>query len=181
MPPKPPNLLQARLLLSAALHSAAARLEITDEPEDLINLLAPTIEEIEQEARELRSETEQLRQAHAAERAQWQTELAVQTKLRNQAERDATAVANTPQVGPLENPIGYYVYYLWGYGDRLLYIGMSTNILHRLGQHLTNPDRRDQICRIVTIGCPDEAAMRRSEAAAIRQHRPEWNIAGVPA
>ena len=181
MPPKLANLLRARLLLSIALHDAAAQLKLTDEPRVVLDLLTSAIDEIEQEGRELRAETETLRQARDVERAQWQAERQVLTKLRDRAERDGTTVANTTQTGPLEHPFGYYVYYLWGYGDRLLYIGMSTNVLRRLGEHVANPDRCHQIFRIITVECPDEETMRRTETAAIRQHRPEWNIAGVPA
>lgn len=78
------------------------------------------------------------------------------------------------------DPEGFYVYLLWGTEpDKPLYVGLSTNILSRLGAHLTNPERRDHIIRVGLIQCDDEHAMRETERRLIAGYKPPWNIALV--
>lgn len=78
------------------------------------------------------------------------------------------------------NPRGYYVYCLWGTGtDCPMYVGLSRNILARLGSHLGNPQRRHSIERVTLIRCATERIMVATEARLIREHQPPWNILGI--
>lgn len=173
----------AALILKAALYGAAARGEI-DDADALIRLLAPAAEEIETaataELAKKDAQIEALEASHAAQRAEWEDKLAVETKRAAQAEADAVSLTGTPQPGPLERPHGYYVYFLWGAGDELLYVGMSTNILSRLGQHLVRSDRGWRVHRVTVQECPDEKTMRSVEARMIWHHNPPWNTVGIP-
>ena len=177
-----PTPAHAGLLLSIALFEAASRGEV-DDPDALLTILAPAVDEIEANVREqLQAAQEKLenqRRAQEAARAEWQAERVLLTKFKERAERDAAAITGTPQPGPLEAPHGFYVYFLRDHADRIVYVGMSTNVLRRLGQHVDR--RRTAIHRVTTVACPDVATMRRTEARAIHEHRPEWNIVGVPA
>lgn len=179
MPPKPTH---AGLLLSAVLLEAASRGEVAD-PDALLAMLTPAIDDIEANAHEqlqaARDELANQRKAYDAARAEWRAERVVLAKLRERAEGDAASVTGTPQPGPLDDPHGFYIYFLRDHDDRIAYVGMSTNVLRRIGQHVER--RRAAIRRITTVACPDEPTMRRMETRAIREHRPEWNIAGIPA
>jgi hypothetical protein len=118
---------------------------------------------------------------HEAQRKLWEYERKLLTRLREEAEADCAAQVGEQHPGPLKQPHGFYVYFLWARDDSLLYVGMSTNILLRLGQHLSNPERRYRIARITTTRHRDEAEMRRVETRAIWNLHPPWNVQGVPA
>lgn len=177
-PPRNPT--HAQLEIRIALLEASSRGEI-DNPDATVDLLAGAIEEIESTARseleELHDEVARKQAEFDAARAQWEAERKGLHKLREQADRDAVAITNTPQVGPLEDPHGYYVYFLWSHTNDLLYVGMSRNVLSRLGEHVRQ--RGYAIYRITVVQCPDEASMERTKARAIAQHKPEWNTVGV--
>lgn len=181
----PTNPVHAKLQVSIPLYEAAARAElpIDVDVKHLLAIMAPAFAKIEAAAQDLIAETDAAKRRHKEAEAAWERERRTLEKMRVCAERDsvATAVAAARQKGPLENPIGYYVYFLWAYGGELMYVGESRNILGRLGDHMRNPERQYAICRITTIECADEAAMHRLEGAAIREHQPPWNILGIRA
>lgn len=78
------------------------------------------------------------------------------------------------------NPHGFYVYLLWeAEGEVPIYVGKSTNILSRLGQHMTTHDRRHRTKRITVIRCKTDRQMDQTERRLIRHYRPELNIAGI--
>jgi predicted GIY-YIG superfamily endonuclease len=90
-----------------------------------------------------------------------------------------------PQLGPIRqtgfDPRGYFVYCLWGADpNRPLYVGMSENVLARIGDHTRNPDRRHAIERVTLLHCPGRHAARETEARLIAESRPLWNVAGIP-
>jgi predicted GIY-YIG superfamily endonuclease len=72
------------------------------------------------------------------------------------------------------DPRGFFVYVLWD-DKRRLYIGKSTNVLQRLGQHMGKKNKRDQVERVEVIRCESERAMVTKEAQLIRKHRPPMN------
>lgn len=79
------------------------------------------------------------------------------------------------------DPHGYYVYLLWGAReDAPLYVGQSTNIYGRLGDHMRAADRRYRVKRITVIRCKTASQMEQTEMRLIRHYRPELNTAGIP-
>jgi hypothetical protein len=80
--------------------------------------------------------------------------------------------------GPLSAPNGYFVYFLYGTDDELLYVGQSANILARLGQHVKKLGRR--ISRIETTQYSTAWQMMRAERDAITSMNPVLNIRGKP-
>lgn len=83
---------------------------------------------------------------------------------------------------------GHYVYVLWGDDkSRPLYIGQTTRLLTRMGEHLNKPWKRSEVRRITAIRCATVEDMCRREIALIRNYRPTWNVAhnmdehGLPA
>jgi transcriptional regulator with XRE-family HTH domain len=71
---------------------------------------------------------------------------------------------------------GYYVYFLIGSGDILLYVGKSTNIYARLGQHMSDPVKRVQVHHVEFFRCESEDHMNRVERILIGTTGPVWNI-----
>ncbi|WP_157251061.1 GIY-YIG nuclease family protein [Nonomuraea typhae] len=161
---------------------AASRGEL-DNPEAVIESLMPAADAFEADAREqlraLHSRLAEQQAAHEAERERWADEKARLIRQCQRAERDLVAISGCPQNGPLEDPHGFYVYYLWDHLQRILYIGRSANIFRRLGEHVLK--RGIGIYRITTVQCPDAATMERLEMQAIAEHQPEWNVQGVSA
>lgn len=104
-------------------------------------------------------------------------------RMGSQSQRDRSSrVRNTvsSRIGDAFDPHGFYVYLLWGEDpDTPLYIGLSRNVLGRLGAHMNNADRRDQIRSVQLIKCSGESTMKRTEAALIREYRPPLNTIGV--
>jgi hypothetical protein len=79
-----------------------------------------------------------------------------------------------------ENPGGYYVYILWGDDpDIPLYVGQSTNVFARIGQHLGDPRKRALMKRLQLIRCDAEHVMNAAEARLIRSYGPVFNVQGV--
>jgi predicted GIY-YIG superfamily endonuclease len=72
------------------------------------------------------------------------------------------------------DPHGFFVYVLWD-DRRRLYVGKSTNVLQRLGQHMGKKNKRDLVTRVQFIRCKSERAMRDKETQLIRMHRPPMN------
>jgi hypothetical protein len=81
------------------------------------------------------------------------------------------------------NPNGCFVYLLWASNDDKvpLYVGKSTNVLARIGDHLRDPARRYRIHWVTLIRCRTERRMEETEGRLIRKYRPELNTAGIPA
>lgn len=162
------------------------KLDTSTDVDRLAEILSPVLNEMDLSAR---AGPEAQRAALDSERAQWQSErssLIAQLRFaergRERAEREAARDVGTfSQSGPLEHPHGFYVYHLWSHSDELLYVGLSTNILSRLGAHLVTPDRRRHITRATATEYPDRGAMVRAEAIAIREHQPPWNRVGIVA
>lgn len=78
------------------------------------------------------------------------------------------------------DPRGYFVYCLWGADDdRPLYVGLSTNVLARLGQHMSNRERRYGVQRVSLIKCKSHAQMESTESRLIGEYQPIWNVIGV--
>lgn len=93
--------------------------------------------------------------------------------------RAESVLARLPQ-GRIEDgfdPRGFFVYLLWGNDqDTPLYVGRSTNVLRRTGQHMAasySPDIR----RVTFIRCATEKQMHRIETELIRRYHPRINIA----
>lgn len=167
-----PTLLHARTTVKIAIREAAVRGEIVD-PDAADELEAAAREQVD----DLRSRLADQQAARDAERAEWQAEKGALTRLQQRMRRDLVAVSGCPQTGPLDDPHGFYVYFLWDHLQRIVYIGRSTNVLRRLGEHIV--ERRLGVYRITTIQCPDAEHMERLEMPAIAEHQPEWNIVGV--
>lgn len=106
---------------------------------------------------------------------------------RNFAERAdrSQQVALARSVALAENqtfdPRGAFVYVLRSAAGEPLYVGMSSNVLARLGAHLTNPDRRRHVAGVQLLRCRSQREAARIELRLIREYRPPWNIAGVDA
>lgn len=78
------------------------------------------------------------------------------------------------------DPRGFYVYLLWGEDpERPIYVGQSTNLLSRLGQHMTDAAKRDMTRRVTVVRCEDRAEMDRTEDRLIQCYQPVLNIRGV--
>jgi len=97
----------------------------------------------------------------------------------DRADRDA-AIA-TAALGNGFDPRGFFVYLMYA-DDPLIpiYIGQSSNVLARLGAHMTNVERRYRVTRVDLIRCSTPQQMSTVEANLINRHRPELNVAGIP-
>jgi hypothetical protein len=78
------------------------------------------------------------------------------------------------------DPHGYFVYLLWGDEEaQPLYVGQSTNVLGRLGQHMQAEDRRHRVRRVQVLRCRGKVDMDRTERRLIALYQPPLNIVGV--
>jgi len=78
------------------------------------------------------------------------------------------------------DPHGYYVYCLWGEDtEKPIYVGKSSNILARLGSHMSDPTRRYRTEKVTLVRCKTEKEMDRTEFRLIQCHQPELNTMGV--
>ena len=96
--------------------------------------------------------------------------------------RVKTALAGVvcQQLDEAFNPHGFFVYCLWGNDvDRPLYVGLSTNILARLGSHLSDKEKRYRVQRITLIRCKTHGQMVKTEIRLIDQYQPPLNTIGV--
>jgi hypothetical protein len=118
--------------------------------------------------------------AAARERAEWIAVKALRKAEDISAEAIADLIAGKPDDG--FDPLGCFVYLLWqDKDDRVpIYVRKSTNILSRLGTHLSDPTRRRRVAWVTLIRCRDGRQMDRTEERLIRKYRPELNIAGIP-
>jgi hypothetical protein len=76
------------------------------------------------------------------------------------------------------DPRGFYVYTLWrAEGDDIpLYVGSTTNLLSRLGNHLGDRSKRPEVGWVTFIWCASREVMEAHEGRLIRKYRPPWNI-----
>lgn len=78
------------------------------------------------------------------------------------------------------DPHGFFVYCLWGVAlDRPLYVGCSSNVLSRLGSHLSDRGKRDLVRRVTITRCATRVVMMRTERRLIAELQPTLNIVGV--
>lgn len=76
---------------------------------------------------------------------------------------------------------GLFCYILWGDDPAIpVYVGQSTNILARLGNHLQDKKKRSLVRRVQLIECESIPAMMALESKLIIEYRPLLNVAGVP-
>jgi predicted GIY-YIG superfamily endonuclease len=78
----------------------------------------------------------------------------------------------------LEKLSGYFVYYLYE-GNEVVYVGFSSNILARLGVHLS-PGKRvgfdaKRITKVFVLKFSDRTAALSAETKAIVKHEPRYN------
>lgn len=112
-------------------------------------------------------------QERIAERHEWELDDA-----RRESVRGFVAAAFCD--GDVFDPNGYFVYLLWGRNpDTPLYVGRSTNVFRRVGDHMGNPQRRTSIRNVQFLRCRNEDAMIRLEWTLILKFKPPWNIQGV--
>lgn len=95
------------------------------------------------------------------------------------AKLQAGSFRDLPSMEYLDNPQGFYVYVLWG-DEGPVYVGKSTNILSRPGQHMNDPKRREATKRVQFIEYDEEDTMTAAESALIKAYRPRFNIMGNP-
>jgi hypothetical protein len=81
------------------------------------------------------------------------------------------------------DPHGWYVYLLWPQkgADKPIYVGRSTNLLQRLGAHMSDWERRYATKWVSVISCPTEQAMEITEDKLIARYQPQLNIQGIRA
>lgn len=96
----------------------------------------------------------------------------------------AGALPQAPTSAPLEalDPqtlSGFTVYRLYDAQGVLLYIGQSTHLARRLGQHQTSSIFGPQIAHVRYESCPDKRSMDRRETELIRLHQPPYNTVGT--
>jgi predicted GIY-YIG superfamily endonuclease len=168
----------ARLRVSIALNLAASRGSPID-VEQAKRHLEPAVLEIEAYANEQLDELQARIDDLERQLSMKDQEYAALDKLHRRSQDEAAVAAVAISRSPLENPWGFYVYYLWGDDGLLLYVGKSTNLLSRLGQHVADKAKRRGIAHITVTEYLNEPVMIRAEARAIRALRPQWNIQGV--
>jgi hypothetical protein len=72
---------------------------------------------------------------------------------------------------------GWFVYSLFEKDAEVpFYIGMSGNVLSRLGIHATAPEKRKRLHRVTLIRCPSAHEARITERSMIEKYRPEMNV-----
>ncbi len=92
----------------------------------------------------------------------------------------ALAGVAASQLGDAFDPRGHFVYCLWGVDSRTpLYVGMSSNVLARLGAHLGDSAKRPLIRKVTLLRCKTEKQMKRTETRMIAQFQPPMNTVGV--
>lgn len=105
--------------------------------------------------------------------------------LENAETRVRAALAGMVEISICEagfDPRGYFVYVLWGRDERRpLYVGQSTNILARLGDHLGDRKKRYGVTRVSVFRCKSEGQMDKHEARLIAEFQPPWNTQGIRA
>lgn len=113
------------------------------------------------------------------ERLQYKEEIArlPEWNIENAKKEAVAGIANV-EIGDCIDPHGHFVYILWG-EDEPIYIGMSSNILSRIGRHMDSSDKRAATKRIQLIRCIDRAKAADTEWSLIGKYCPRLNIAGT--
>lgn len=83
------------------------------------------------------------------------------------------------EAGDAFDPRGWFVYSLWDEEQECIYVGMSSNVLARLGTHLQSQDRRHLVAQVRLLRCSNSAEARKVEASLIAEYQPTLNIHGV--
>lgn len=181
---RPDQLMNVGLILRIAILEALAK---GTSPDNLEEALLPTFREIRRIAavaqdRLDEARTELARQREAHEQAiEHERELHHRTRVRS-AERMADRIAGiqTANIDSDFDPRGYFVYFLWGSDDqRPLYVGKSTNVLARLGSHLGDWRKRDQVERVTLLKCASVQQMDSAETRMIHHYQPPLNTVGI--
>jgi hypothetical protein len=73
---------------------------------------------------------------------------------------------------------GFFVYTLHGGKGEVLYVGQSTNVLSRLGNHLGETKKRNEVHHVSLIKCDSKLTMNQLEARMIKLEQPPWNRNG---
>ena len=73
---------------------------------------------------------------------------------------------------------GFELYRHYDANGLLLYVGMSSDTIRRLGQHASSSSWYPDIAKVVVEGCLDANDARRRETDAIRSERPIHNNLG---
>lgn len=90
------------------------------------------------------------------------------------------ASSHTSALAESIEPSGFYVYCLWGDDpDRPIYVGRSSNVLSRLGSHLSSRLRRRMVRRVTLTKLNTYRQMCDHEARLIRHYQPALNVVGV--
>lgn len=174
-----PHRLGVLALVKIALLEAAARGEVVD-PEGVFHAIE---DELQAQTAALEADLDRKTFVHVAHLRS----IAANVERRESADDKAQAVMNRSlaqladrQIDSSFDPRGWFVYTLWGADDiRPLYVGMSGNVLSRLGDHMRNPDRRYKVERVTLISCKSEARARSVESRLIARHQPPLNTVGV--
>lgn len=74
---------------------------------------------------------------------------------------------------------GHYVYLLCDAKGEPFYVGRSSNVFARLGQHMQIGERRAATKAVSLIPCDSVAEMRALEMALIQHYRPVLNVYGL--
>lgn len=93
------------------------------------------------------------------------------------AERDAF---NAEVVRDFEggfDPRGCYVYVLWDQSGEPIYVGQSTNVLSRVGSHMSPGRKGPDVARVSFIRCASKESMCALERHMIFLLNPRLNIA----
>jgi len=75
------------------------------------------------------------------------------------------------------DPRGWFVYILWNSANKVIYVGQSRNVLHRVGSHVVK--HGDQIARVSLIRCASRRRMELTEDWLIDLFQPPLNIVGT--
>jgi excinuclease UvrABC nuclease subunit len=181
---RPDQLMSVASLLKIGVLEALAKGVTAD---GLADALESTFQEVRQIAAvaqdrldAARADLAREREAHA--RAMEEERAAHHRTRERASERIATKITDiaADNIDGDFDPRGFFVYFLWGNEtDRPLYVGKSTNILSRLGTHLTDPVKRWQITRVTLLKCETAQRMDHTESRMIRHYQPPLNKAGI--
>jgi predicted GIY-YIG superfamily endonuclease len=81
----------------------------------------------------------------------------------------------------IRKPQGYFVYILWGEDGNAVYVGQSTNVLSRIGYHMSkDKSKLTATEHVELIRCDDRDDMNTAEISLIRKLKPALNILHHP-
>jgi hypothetical protein len=100
----------------------------------------------------------------------------IQEVRRDDAIAEVTRNLQSVNIADAFNQQGFFVYLLIGHHDKPIYIGQSTNILSRLGSHMSG-NKRELTSKVQIIRCRNKKSMNLTESILIKQHQPMLNVA----